>query len=147
MSLPNPIPVILCGKTTAIGKPVSEFLLPEYEVIHFIQSYEAAQSEIPQVLAGHDPQTRTPIGTHNYSRPARAVILGRAFTPEQVEEVRKLCKGSAKDAVAWLVSDPANAPGNGPPGPAYAAVVANDVKRVLASWINEGNQRDGIVWY
>lgn len=30
-NLPNPFPVILCGHSTEIGKPVAEAMLPEVE--------------------------------------------------------------------------------------------------------------------
>jgi hypothetical protein len=122
-------------------------LLP---VIHFIQSYEAAQSELTHVLAGRDPQSPNTnnVGTHNYSKPARVVILGRGFELAQVEEVRKMCAGSAKEPVAWIVGDPAKMPsGSGPPGPGYAEIAAREVKSVLAGWRDEGCVKDGIILY
>lgn len=30
-TFPTPLPVVLCGKTTQMGRPVSKLLSPEYE--------------------------------------------------------------------------------------------------------------------
>ncbi|KAJ5516543.1 hypothetical protein N7527_008103 [Penicillium freii] len=43
-----------------MGKSISQHVLPEYEVIHFILSYEAAEAELPHLLVGRDPQSRSP---------------------------------------------------------------------------------------
>jgi len=76
------------------------------------------------------------------------VILGRAFELAQVEEVMKMCAGSAKEPVAWVVADPAKRPsGSRPPGPDYAEAVTRDVKSVLAGWRDEGGVKDGIILY
>lgn len=117
-------------------------------VIHFIQSFEAAKAELPLLLAGRDPQVSevNDVGTHNYSQPPRAVLLGRAFEEEQVEDLRKACSGAALAPVAWLLGDPAKLP-TGPPGPDYAVHVANDCKDVLAKWKDEGGVRDDIILF
>ncbi|KAJ6190238.1 hypothetical protein N7519_000259 [Penicillium mononematosum] len=87
-----------------MGKSISQHLLPEYEVIHFMLSYEAAEAELPYLLAGREPQSQSPneIGTHDYSRPPRAVIFGRGYGPQQVEELKKKFAGIAKEPVAWV---------------------------------------------
>ncbi|KAK7754182.1 hypothetical protein SLS62_003759 [Diatrype stigma] len=74
-TLPNPLPIILCGKTEQIGRRVAEILRPEYEVIHFTLGIEAAAAEIKHVLAGRDPdtQSKNSVGTSDYSKPPRAV--------------------------------------------------------------------------
>ncbi|RHZ56293.1 uncharacterized protein CDV56_108093 [Aspergillus thermomutatus] len=128
----QPMPVVTCGRRTAIGKPISQFLLPEYEVIHFLQSYEAAEAELPHLLAGRDPQSQNPndVGTHDYSRSPRAVIFGRGFESEQVEELKKKVAGIAKEPVAWVAGNPADFP-TGPPGPDYPQKAAADIKKVL----------------
>ncbi|KAJ5612517.1 hypothetical protein N7510_005711 [Penicillium lagena] len=149
-TFPTPLPVVLCGKTTKVGKPVAKLLLPEYEAIHFLQSFEAAKAELPLLLAGRDPQVSEAnddnVGTHNYSQPPRAVILGRAFDEEQVEELRKACAGAALAPVAWLLGDPAKAP-TAPPGPDYAANVVNDCKAILAKWKEEGGVSEDIILF
>ncbi|KAJ5825642.1 hypothetical protein N7474_002780 [Penicillium riverlandense] len=159
-TFPTPLPVVLCGKTTKIGKPVSQLLQPEYEgsykshngptVIHFIQSFEAAKAELPLLLAGRDPQVSEVndegVGTHNYSQPPRAVILGRAFDEDQVQELRQACAGASPAPVAWLLGDPAKAP-TVMPGPDYAVTVTNDCKSVLAKWKEAGGVNEDIILF
>ncbi|GIC88901.1 uncharacterized protein Aud_005303 [Aspergillus udagawae] len=144
----QPMPVVACGRKTAVGKTVSQHLLPEYEVIHFIQSYEAAEAELPHLLAGRDPQSQNPndIGTHDYSRPPRAVIFGRGYEPQQVEELKKKMAGIAKEPVAWVRGNPADAP-VGVPLPDYAQKVAVDMKRLLGKWRDAGGKDEEILVY
>ncbi|KAJ5105638.1 hypothetical protein NUU61_002985 [Penicillium alfredii] len=150
-TLTKRFPVVLCGRSTHIGKPVSEALQPEYEVIHFIQSIEAAQTELPHLLAGRDPHSPhvDNVGTHNYGSPASAVIFGRGYNTTEVEQVRRACAGRAPGPVAWVAGDPAKQIGASgpPPGPGYARVVAGEVKGVLGRWKREGSQREGFLWY
>lgn len=77
------------------------------------------------------------------------MILGRFFTLPQVEELRKVCAGSYKDPIAWIVGEPAKAPGGmtGPPGPGYAEQAATEVKIELRRWLSEGAGQDGIILY
>lgn len=176
-TLPSPLPVVLCGRKTEIGKPVSGSLAPEFEgvfrlpssgsphaiygriptnpsnspVIHFIQTNEAALTELPRLLAGQDPQSShdNGVGTHNYSRPARGVIFGRGYSLEEVEEFRKASAGCNMEPVVWVTGDPAKKPDSNapPPGPGYAQAAADGVKAVLAKWRDEGGVRDGIVFW
>ncbi|EAW08961.1 uncharacterized protein ACLA_099050 [Aspergillus clavatus NRRL 1] len=144
----QPTPVVLCGRKTAIGGPVSQVLLPEYEVIHFIQSYEAAEAELPHLLTGRDPQSQNPndVGTHDYTRPARAVIFGRGFEPKQVEALKDRFGASAKEPVAWIAGNPADVP-VGAPGPDYAVKVAQGVKVVLERWKTGDQPKDELIMY
>lgn len=117
-------------------------------VIHFLQegTFEEAKSELGEALAGREPRTSSPndVGTHNYSRPPRAVIFGRAFSLEQIQEVRESFGSIAKEPVAWVVGDPAKAL-SGPPGPGYAKTAADLVKSVLGKWKDEGGVKDEII--
>ncbi|KAL4924253.1 uncharacterized protein BDV17DRAFT_275105 [Aspergillus undulatus] len=144
-----PIPVVLCGRTLTVGKPVSEFLRPEYEVIHFIITPEAAIADIPLLLAGRGPQTTThEIGTRNYSQPPRGVIFGRGFSQEFVHELKETCPGQsgAREPVAWLAGDQSKIP-TGIPGPGYAKGVADSVKGVLANWLENIGDEDVSLLY
>ncbi|PYH52360.1 uncharacterized protein BO96DRAFT_469387 [Aspergillus niger CBS 101883] len=146
-SFPQPVPVVACGRIPTMGKSISQHLLPEYQVIHFILSYEAAEAELPHLLAGRDPQSRSPneIGTHDYSQPPRAVIFGRGYEPQQVEELKKKFAGVPKEPVAWVRGNPADLPA-GAAGPDYAQNVAADMKkgryqgyltfRTIRTWVN-----------
>lgn len=118
-------------------------------MVHFIQSNEAALKEIPELLAGRDPQSSDDngVGTHDYSRPPRAVIFGRGYALEDIEQFYKASAGSNVDPVVWIAGDPAKKPGPNvpPPGPGYAKVAAEDVKVLLEKWKEEGATKDGII--
>ncbi|KAL4737840.1 hypothetical protein BDV11DRAFT_190692 [Aspergillus similis] len=139
--MPESIPVVLCGRRIEVGKPVSDLLRPEYEVIHFIASPKALHAELPLLLSGQDPEpvvTRpNEVGTHDYSRPPQAVIFGRGYTMEFVQQVKEAYQSRSPEPVAWVTGDPATAP-SGPPPPAYAEATANTVKNVLAAWREQG---------
>ncbi|KAL5357691.1 hypothetical protein BJX96DRAFT_172763 [Aspergillus floccosus] len=134
-ALPTPLRVVLCGRTTSIGKPVSTHLRPEYEVIHFIQTVDAAKADLPRLLSGQHPQAPAPdsVATNDYSQPPRVVIFGRGYGPHEVEDIRRACAGRNTLPVAWVVGDPAKAP-TSMPGPGYPAQVAESVKAVLDGW-------------
>jgi hypothetical protein len=119
-----------------------------FSVIHFIQTVEAAEAELPHILAGREPQCQDPndVGTHDYSRPPRAIIFGRGFAPEQVEGLFEKFKGCATEPVAWLRGDPKDAP-VGPPGPGYAQEVVVDMKKVLDKWREAGAKEEEILVY
>ncbi|KAJ5216061.1 uncharacterized protein N7498_002468 [Penicillium cinerascens] len=148
-TLPKPLPVVLCGKSVAIGGPAAGLLQPDYEVVHFIQSNEAALAEIPHLLAGRDPQSSDDngVGTHEYGRPVRAVIFGRGYSLEDVQKFHKASAGSNEEPVVWIAGDPAKKPDlNGPQtGLGYAQAAADGVKAVLEKWKEEGATKDGIV--
>ncbi|KAJ5168703.1 uncharacterized protein N7482_004297 [Penicillium canariense] len=148
-SLPNPLPVVLCGRRAEVGKPVAELLLPEYEVVHFITTNEACLSDIPRLLSGQKPQSadESGVGTQNYSKTARAVIFGRGYDITEVEQFRKASDGSNVHPVAWITGDPNRKPGpnDPPPGPGYAQFAAEQVKGKLNKWRDEGATKDGII--
>ena len=120
-------------------------------VIHFIQTNEAVLAELPHLLAGRDPQAAASndVGTHDYSRPARAVIFGRGYEMEDIEVFRKATSGSASGPTAWVVGDPAKKPkSNGPPPPAgYAKVAADLAKEKLDQWKASGADKDELFFY
>ncbi|KAL4750553.1 hypothetical protein BDW72DRAFT_213326 [Aspergillus terricola var. indicus] len=154
--MPESIPVVLCGRRVEVGKPVADFLRPEYEgmvgwvrpllsssLIHFIASPEAVHAELPLLLSGQDPQpvvtSPNEVGTHDYSRPPRAVIFGRGYTSEFVQQLKEAYQRHSPEPVAWVMGDPAAAP-TGPPSLAYAEATANTVKNVLAAWREQGGE-------
>jgi hypothetical protein len=138
-------------------------------VIRFIQSLRAAQTEVPYILSKREPPNSTTtssssaIGSNDYSRGARAVIFGRAFTLAQAEEVRRNTtnqqvllesstatttssnsKNEGKDAVAWVVGDPSVDLTQKPAiGAGYAENAVRELKAVLEKRIGEG----GIILY
>ncbi|KAL5333697.1 hypothetical protein BJX70DRAFT_380206 [Aspergillus crustosus] len=148
MPLRIPIPAVLFGRKTSVGRPVSDFLQPGYEVIHFIASPEAAHTELPLLLAGRDPQAKQPndIGTHVYDISPRVLVFGRGYSPDFVEELRKAYGRNTRDPLAWVAGDPATAP-TLPLPPGYPELVARDVKAALASWKDEGGVKDAFILY
>ncbi|KAJ9652087.1 hypothetical protein H2198_008673 [Neophaeococcomyces mojaviensis] len=146
--LTEPIPVILCGKTFEVGEKVTMLILPEIQVIHFINSLEDAKTNLGDLLAGRKPKSPSPnhIGTHDYSKPPRAVVFGRAFDLADVKELNRLHRGTGSGPVAWIAGDPAAIP-PAQPGPGYAEKAAANVKKALARWMDrEGNDED-IIYY
>lgn len=122
------------------------YKIPNKTVIHFITTPEGAHAELPLLLAGQDPQSAPPspddIATHNYAHPPRAVIFGRGFAHEFIQELKKAYADRSQEPVAWVAGDPTKGP-TGMPGPGYAEEVVKSVKDVLAGWKGE----DDIVLY
>ncbi|KAI0390140.1 hypothetical protein F5Y17DRAFT_462044 [Xylariaceae sp. FL0594] len=144
----QPIPVILCGKTVEVGEKVTPMIKPEIEVIQFINSFDDAKANLPSLLAGDGPKTHiaNQVGSHDFSRPPRAVIFGRAFANEDVRELNRLCRGKGKQPVAWIAGDPSVVP-PAHPGPEYAVKAADNVKRALLNWLEAGANSEDIVYY
>ncbi|KAI1813277.1 hypothetical protein GGS20DRAFT_586696 [Poronia punctata] len=144
----QPIPVILCGARAEIGGRVTATIKPEIEVIQFIASVKDAKENFASLLAGNGPKTQisNDVGSHNFSRPPRAIIFGRGYTDEEVRELNRLFRGSASQPVAWIAGDPSIAPPTNP-GPAYALKAAENVKRTLFSWIEAGGESEEVVYY
>lgn len=150
------IPIILCGKTEAIGRGVVKGLKPDYEgtphspassvqthllcvVVQFITGPEAAISEIPTLLQGQLPVSPTStLGTGNVSVRPKAIVLGGAFveTFEDVKrEVEKQMVEIGGSKIAWCMHD-ASKP-HPPIGPEYGKAVLERCRELL------GRLRDG----
>ncbi|KAJ5959518.1 uncharacterized protein N7479_006668 [Penicillium vulpinum] len=146
----SPLPIVICALDSGIGKPVSELLLPELEVTHFIQSLSAAQSELPHLLAGRNPQSLhvNDVGTKDYSRPVRAIIFGRGFDLEDIEALRDNVASISQDPVVWIAGDPSRKP---PPGavlpPNYPQLVAGVAQKLLGDWVEAGANSNEVILY
>ncbi|KAF7166982.1 hypothetical protein CNMCM5623_000470 [Aspergillus felis] len=140
-------PLGRCQLSPAAGEPRSDNQSPSTCCLN-MKSDEAAEAELPHLLAGRDPQSQNPndVGTHDYSRPPRAVIFGRGYEPQQVEELKKKFAGIAKEPVAWVRGNPADAP-VGAVGPDYAQKVGLDMKRLLNEWRDSGAKDEEILVY
>ncbi|KAJ8113626.1 hypothetical protein OPT61_g4281 [Boeremia exigua] len=161
MSFPHP--VILCGKTEAIGAVVIENLKPEFEgtlvhlptcfpslnynaVVHFIQTVEIGKRQIPALLQGENPgSSGSALGSRNYERTPVAVLLGAAFDDQGIEEMRDAAKGT-KD-VPWLRPDTSKP--TPPPGPEYGKAMVARIKETVQSLEKEGRLEGNgeIVWF
>ncbi|KAI0188383.1 hypothetical protein EV127DRAFT_434655 [Xylaria flabelliformis] len=144
----QPIPVILCGKTMEVGEKVTSLVKPEIEVIQFIQSFEDAKANFSSLLAGNGPTSKISnnLGSHDFTRPPRGIIFGRAFDPENVKELNRLFRDATSQSVAWIAGDPAVGPPP-VPMPGYAEKAADNVKRALQKWIDDGADSRDIVYY
>ncbi|KAI0552437.1 hypothetical protein F4679DRAFT_592439 [Xylaria curta] len=146
--MPNPIPIILYGKSLEMGERVTTFLHPDIEVIHFIESFEYAKDNLPALLAGRSPKSPSSahLGTHDYSKLPRAVIFGRAFDPAHVKELNQLFRGTSSASVAWIAGDPAIKP---PPYPNLdsAGKAAESAQRAFIEWEKADTGTEDIVYY
>ena len=117
-------------------------------VIHFINTFEDAKADLPDLLAGRGPKSPSSnhIGTHDYSKPPAAVIFGRAFDPDHVTELNRLCCGAGSVPIAWIAGDPTILP-PAHPGPGYAENSAKNVKRAFERWRDAGGKDEEVVFY
>ncbi|KAI1422700.1 hypothetical protein F5Y12DRAFT_799302 [Xylaria sp. FL1777] len=152
-TLTPPVPIVLIGIHTEIGSAVAEGLRPEWEVVRFIQTFEAAKADLPHILRGAAPPdapTNT-VGSGDYARPVRAVLLGRGFTQQQAEALYALYGDVAAESVLWAAGAEANRrPGTGPPPgiekiivPMFRGVLEDWKKRVEGEGVGEGKKKKG----
>ncbi|KAL8794954.1 MAG: hypothetical protein Q9195_002536 [Heterodermia aff. obscurata] len=136
-SINDPIPIILCGAKATLGQESANFMKPEFEVIHFCASVDAACAEIPRLLSDEDPRPAegNEVGTHNYSARPKAVLLGRTYTDDKLQAVLEACKG--KGEVSWVIPGEAAGKNEGI-GPGHATKVATIMKNVLVDLVNTG---------
>lgn len=72
--------------------------------IQFITSIARAKSDISTLQAGKAPPPDPDnVGSHNFSQLPQAVVFGRAYGDELVEELRQHCGGS-NSGLAWVLS-------------------------------------------
>ncbi|KAI1827581.1 hypothetical protein F4861DRAFT_491866 [Xylaria intraflava] len=143
-----PIPIVLIGLHTEMARPISEGLKPDYEILRFIQTQEAAKQDLPHLLQGETPPNppTNDIGTEHHDRPARAVLLGRGFTTEQAEALYGLFKDAGPEPVLWVARAGANPrPAGGLAG--MEGVIISVFRSVLDEWRDQGADRGRLVLY
>ncbi|EEA27943.1 hypothetical protein EYB25_001093 [Talaromyces marneffei] len=148
MALSQRIPILLCGKMLSTGVQVTELLKPEFEVIQFINSFDYAKAEFGNLLAGKPPQTPSAndVGTHDYTQPLRAIMFGRGYSFDQVNELYDMFKGQAGRPIAWIVGDPEfKLPLPLPPD--YAVIATENTKMGFRRWEEAGGNKEEIVLY
>ena len=164
-TMASPHPVILCGKTEAIGAVVIEklkpelegtiarrhmsrisFLLTSYLVVQFIQSVETGKQQIPALLRGEDPgSSGSTRGSQNYEKTPVAVLLGAAFDNQGIQELRDAARGT-KD-VPWLRPDTTKP--MPPLGPEYGKAIVERIKETVKG-LEERSEligNGGVVWF
>ncbi|KFY72232.1 hypothetical protein V499_07619 [Pseudogymnoascus sp. VKM F-103] len=142
----DPMPIILCVKSSTMATECIDCFQPEYEVIHVIFSVAAGALDIPTLLRGETLSPSDPhnLGTRNYSKTPVAVILGRMYDDVDFAEMRESCKGRSN--VPWLrqdLSKPEPPLGNG-----FAEAMVERMKACLSNLAVKGIlKQDGVYLY
>ncbi|KAF4977323.1 hypothetical protein FZEAL_6146 [Fusarium zealandicum] len=153
MAESTPIPIILCGKTEVIGRAVVAALKPEIEVIHFVLAGESGPSIIPPLLAGQAPPFHaesSSLGSGDYTKVPRAVLLGGAFDEEATAPLREAVRVTPNTrSVPWVRLDSTK---SAPPvgSPEYAQAVTQRSKDALLRLEKDGKldgSHEGVEWY
>ncbi|KAI1844184.1 hypothetical protein JX266_009668 [Neoarthrinium moseri] len=128
------VPIILCGKTEQIGTGVIENLKPEYEVIHFVLTAEAGAEEIPCVLRGQAPPTKSSgLGSGVYDSRPKAIVFGGGYDDAAVDFVAQ----SVADTSIPLLKADLSIP-MPPVGPEYGKRILERCKHKLEELEKEG---------
>ncbi|KAK6521793.1 hypothetical protein TWF506_001997 [Arthrobotrys conoides] len=121
------IPVFTAGKSTTVGKAVTERLLPEYDVIHLSLSTESVKEDLPRILRGGHVVPSSGIGS-NLGRPADAqklpklLLIGGGFSAEEFEDMKNSIdltaggKLTGSQIPVWVKRNVAEGPPKGPDG-------------------------------
>ncbi|KXX83074.1 hypothetical protein MMYC01_200487 [Madurella mycetomatis] len=133
-------PVILCGKTEAVGTGVIADLKPEFDVIHFVMSPEAGATQIPAILRGEqEVETISALGSHDYAKKPVAVIMGGGYQDDGIELMMKASAGI--HPIPWLRPDlTIPAPPFGTPD--YGKALVQRIKVLLAQLEQDGNMHE-----
>ncbi|AEO68584.1 uncharacterized protein THITE_2118145 [Thermothielavioides terrestris NRRL 8126] len=133
-------PVILCGRTEAIGSGVIADLKPEFDVIHFIMNQEAGATQIPAILRGEqEVETQSALGSHDYSKKPVAVILGGGYDDAAIEVMMRAAAGI--HPIPWLRPD-LTIPAPAVSSPGYGKALVERIKVVLAQLEKDGKMHD-----
>ncbi|KAI8966179.1 hypothetical protein F5Y11DRAFT_215100 [Daldinia sp. FL1419] len=152
---PRPIPIVVCGKAEIVGKMVVEGLKPEYEVILFCLGSKPTAAELPFILRGTTPPNQSStIGTGLYSTTPYAVIMGAAWSADDVDDVKAAIYGNMPSDLSVtapiLLRNDTSIPTPKPPSPEYAAQLVRRIRACLGR-LQDGEKVDspgeGIVWY
>ncbi|XDG09898.1 hypothetical protein ABKA04_009513 [Annulohypoxylon sp. FPYF3050] len=92
------ISFILAGQYEEVGKAFSEAIKPDFEVVHFSTSPQAALTDIPLVLKGEIPTPASKVGSGNLSNGApKAIVIGaQAYDDAWIEATRQELAASGK---------------------------------------------------
>lgn len=104
--------------------------------------------EIPALLKRETATTDNELGSHNYSKVPKAVILGGGYDDSMIDEMRKATKAAGAPEVPWLRPDTTKpAP---PLGPEYGKALVARLKTLMAEMQVEGKLDqgiEGVFWY
>lgn len=78
----------------------------------------------------------------------RAIIFGRAFELEDIEDLRNKLARTSPDPVVWIAGDPSRKPPAGAvPPPNYPQLVAGVARKLLGDWLEAGAEKDEVILY
>ena len=109
-------------------------------MIHFVTSVDEAKHDIP-LLFNSSPsgfKATNGVGTKNFSKPPKAVLMGKKYTHQEIEEIRKACSGVE---VSWITSGTEEKKpkfGISIPNPKAALADAEEIKIKLQQLKTEG---------
>lgn len=109
-------------------------MLNSITVIHFILTIEGAIAELPLVLTGQDPPTKS----SKYSDPPKAVIFGSGYDDVAIDEILEGIGGTGVPLLKADQSIPMP-----PTGPEYRRRSLERSKAKLAELTKEGKHEDG----
>ncbi|WWC73293.1 uncharacterized protein I206_107260 [Kwoniella pini CBS 10737] len=126
--------IILCGKTTTVGKEVIAGLKPEYEVIRFIISIEEARKEIPLLFSGQTENLSKEEGkgSHDYSKIPDGVMLGQGYDKTNAENLEIICKQQNLKKIPFFLGDRTKP--SPPYGPQYGPHIMKRAREALERW-------------
>lgn len=159
-------PVILCGATERVGSGVIEHLKPEYDgmfksdcevrsqsnlltclypVIHFVMTVEAGKTQIKAIFEGdQSPPSDSELGSKVYTQKPTAVILGGAFTDENITEMMEAT--AHIHPIPWLRPDKSKS--TPPPGPEYGKAMVARIKERIPQLEKDGKMGEAKqIWY
>ncbi|KAI1464512.1 uncharacterized protein F4812DRAFT_157417 [Daldinia caldariorum] len=164
----KPIPIVVCGKAEIVGKMVIEGLKPEYEVILFCLGSKPTAAELPFILRGIPPPSpSSSLGTGSYSSTPYAVIMGAAWSAEDVASVKAAIDQNTMPPpfpsafvdtnpnpllrAPILLRNDTSRPTPKPPSPEYAAQLVVRIRACLGTLLAgekpAGPGEEGVVWY
>ncbi|KAF2012004.1 hypothetical protein BU24DRAFT_425827 [Aaosphaeria arxii CBS 175.79] len=90
----GPVPVILAGAVRAVATKVKANLLPEYDAVYASHDLASAQREIPLIISGtlpSSPSLHSQLGSNDFTKPPRAIILGGAWSDQAFQDLKDAC--------------------------------------------------------
>ncbi|KAI1090298.1 hypothetical protein F5B19DRAFT_494581 [Rostrohypoxylon terebratum] len=148
------ISFILAGQYEEVGKAFSEAIKPDFEVVYFATSPQAALNDIPLVLKGEVPTPSSKVGSGNLANGApKAIVIGtQAYDDAWIEAARQELAVTGKKIpflkpnVTGSQGPIAGAGSQGERAKVAAERVATALKKLEAEGKLDGND-DGVYVY
>ncbi|KAJ5266966.1 hypothetical protein N7478_009774 [Penicillium angulare] len=133
------VPVVIVGQNPNLATHAIKYLAPEYEVVAFVESPEEAASAIPAFLAGAPAPVSSPLGSQDFSKGIKAVIVGGTYDDAKFQAAKAAVPQSS---VPWLQYDASK------PEPTHdAAGGAELIARIKAALAGVDFDSDSVTLY